>query len=234
MIRDYTDMLWSSYNFWCKREYDGTNCDYSKWADAALHTRSPELFQELVQADRNRTPGVVQPFYYPMERPCINAGGYYSEYFSLHLGARGLQNRTVIIASEELDAFPLQVAQRVARTIHYNIDGIDLSVFNKHRVNTQEHKGTTNTISIDKYLPGRYNISHYQPLLPASRALVNQCWREDCLALSKMPPYYRYTACHPQYGGSISEGNSSATSVEGFLRADRLLVPVTAHRRALW
>ena len=57
MIRDYTDMLWSSYNFWCKREYDGPDCDYSKWANPELHTRSPEVFHELVQADANYTQG---------------------------------------------------------------------------------------------------------------------------------------------------------------------------------
>ena len=53
MVRNYADMLWSSYNFWCKREYDKANCDYSKWADPALHSRSPELFHELIEADRN-------------------------------------------------------------------------------------------------------------------------------------------------------------------------------------
>ena len=53
MIRNYADMLWSSYNFWCKREYDKAPCDYSKWADPQHHIRSPELFHELIEADRN-------------------------------------------------------------------------------------------------------------------------------------------------------------------------------------
>ncbi len=207
MVRDYTDMLWSSYNFWCKREYDGTNCDYSKWAMPGLHTRSPELFHDLVQADKNHTVGVIQPFWYPMEKPCINAGGYYNEYISMHLYSRKLNNYTIIVASEELDMFPLRVAQRVAHTINYNIEGIDLSTFNKVRVNTQDNKGTHSLISTDKYLPGRYNISHYQPLLPESRTMINKCWYEDCIAISKIPPYYKYTACHPQHSSNQSSGN---------------------------
>ena len=151
-----------------------------------------------------------------MEKPCINAGGYYSEYLSAHLTSRNLQNHTIVIASEELDKYPLQVAQRVARTVHYNIAGINISSFNSVRVNTQDNKGTTNTVSIDQYQPGRYNISHYQPLLDESRTLLNKCWLADCLALSKIPPYYKYTACY---------GNE----VKGYLRAEKVLVASATH-----
>ena len=28
-------------------------CDYSKWANPEVHVRSPELFHELIDADRN-------------------------------------------------------------------------------------------------------------------------------------------------------------------------------------
>jgi hypothetical protein len=31
MTRNYADMVWSSYNFWCKREYDGFDCDNTRW-----------------------------------------------------------------------------------------------------------------------------------------------------------------------------------------------------------
>lgn len=205
MVRDFTDMLWSSYNFWCKREYDGVNCDYSKWADPALHHRSPEIFHELIQLDANHTAEVVQPFYYPMEKPCVNAGGYYSEYLSLHLNSRKLQNRTIIIASEELDAFPQLVAKRVASIINYDITGIDLSTFKDVRVNTQEAKGTNTGIPIGKYTPGRYNISQYRPLLAESRTLLNKCWKEDCRNLATIPPYYKYTACFPELSSTVGD-----------------------------
>jgi hypothetical protein len=225
MVRDYTDMLWSSYNFWCKREYDGDECDYSKWANPAHHRRSPQLFHDLVSLDANWTAGVVQPFYYPMEKPCINAGGYYTEYLKMHLFSRGLGNKTIIIASEELDHDPGTVAQRVASTIAYNITGIDLSAFKQVRVNTQEAKGTTAVVPIDQYTPGRYNISNYQPLLPESRTLLNKCWKEDCRNLALLPPYYNYAACHPELAGEAQDGS---TAEQGrYKQAGGVFVPIS-------
>ena len=238
MIRDFSAMLWSSYNFWCKREYDGTNCDYSKWADPAKHLRSPELFHELVQAEANGTEGVVQPFYYPMEKPCTNAGGYYSEYLQAHLFSRQLRNHTILVASEELDVFPDLVAQRVAQIVNYSIAGIDLSSFTRSRVNTQEAKGTTAVVSKDKYLPGRYNISHYQPMLEQSRALLNGCWKSDCKLIASLPPHYHYQACFPDIfsstavvatgeAGGSGNNNNPSTAGEGGAREEHVQSKVT-------
>lgn len=231
MIRDYTDMLWSSYNFWCKREYDGEYCDYSKWANADHHIRSPSLFHDLISLDANHTSGVIQPFYYPMERPCINAGGYYTEYLTLHLYNRGLQNYTVVIASEELDTHPQRVAERVAAVIGYNITGMDLTAFQQVRVNTQEAKGTTHVINSDLYKPGLYNISHYEPVHSESRDLLNKCWLEDCRALAAIPPYYHYAACFPDLVSQTGDHSHQAPPIivvdRQFIRAGRVFVPVS-------
>lgn len=231
-MRDFTDMLWSSYNFWCKREFDGNNCDYSKWADPALHHRSPQQFHDLITLDQNRTAGVVQPFYYPMEKPCINAGGYYTEYLSLHLYSRGLQNHTILIASEELDYYPLTVAMRVARIIDYDISGIALSTFKQVRVNTQEAKGATTVIQRKNYQPGLYNISNFQPLLPQSRTLLNQCWKEDCKKIAKRPPYYHYEGCFPELAAEVAKlsprigGEEEEAEVPKYRRAGAVFVPL--------
>ena len=176
MTRDYTDMLWAAYNFWCKPEYDGSTCSTATyWTDPALHKRSPEVFHELVQADKNHTDGVLHPFWIPMEKPCVNAKNYYSGVYT-HLRQHKLKNNSIIvIASEELDAYPLQVAQRVAKVINYDIEEIDLIGFSEVRVNTQVYKGANSLINKAKYVPGRYNISHYQPLLPESRAMIDKC-----------------------------------------------------------
>jgi len=215
MIRDYADMLWSSYNFWCKREYDGTDCDYSKWADPDKHRRSPELFHDLIVADAKYNKSVVQPFYYPMEKPCINAGGYYSEYLQMHLFSRQLgQNQTIIVSGEELDAYPLHVAQRIANHIGYNIAGIDLTSFSQVRVNTQEHKGDKELIGRREHRPGLYNISQYRPMLAQTRQLLSQCWREDCLQLAALPPHYLYDACHPNTKNSNADVGNSSTATD--------------------
>jgi hypothetical protein len=209
MIRDYADMLWSSYNFWCKVEYDGAHCDYSKWADPLFHKRSPELFHDLLLADSNGTE-VVQPFYYPMHRPCANAGGYYTEYIDFYLYRNGLRNRTLIVASEELESFPLQVVTRVAHAVGASVMGINLQNFTKVRINSQENKGTTHSVAIERYRHGLYNISGYRPMLPATREFVNACWREDCLAISRHTGY-NYSACMD--ASAATGGKSSLISL---------------------
>ena len=31
MTRNYADMLWSAYNFWCTTDYDKKGCDSTHW-----------------------------------------------------------------------------------------------------------------------------------------------------------------------------------------------------------
>jgi hypothetical protein len=40
----------SSYNFWCKPEYDGmSSCDFSKWILPGTHIRSPDIFHSIIK-----------------------------------------------------------------------------------------------------------------------------------------------------------------------------------------
>jgi hypothetical protein len=55
MTRDYPEMLWSSYNFWCHYDYDGITCEYGHWVIPGVHRRSPQLFHEMIQGDVNGT-----------------------------------------------------------------------------------------------------------------------------------------------------------------------------------
>lgn len=228
MVRDYADMVWSSYNFYCKREYDGVDhCGYEKWASAEHHRRSPRLFHDLIAADANHTTGVVQPFYYPMVRPCINAGGYYFEQVEFFLHRNGLQNHTIVVASEELDAFPLQVAERVARILQYDISGISLQRLDEVRINSQEDKGASHAVSMAQYQPGLYRISGYQPMLRETRELLNRCWREDCLRLAALSPY-RYDACFDEQR-HLHERVAAAPLHEHLPEADNALLADRRH-----
>jgi hypothetical protein len=60
MTRNYPDMLWSSYNFWCKLDYDGTSCDVTQWVKVGQHVRSAELFHWIVVGDVNGTKVIEQ------------------------------------------------------------------------------------------------------------------------------------------------------------------------------
>eukprot|EP01032_Pedospumella_encystans_P029225 gene29225-33007_t len=212
MVRDNTDMLWSAYNFWCKAVLDGPSCDpVTSWADPKVHKRSPEHFHNLVESKKDHFEGVAP--WYPLHQPCERGRNYFSSVYS-RLQSNRQHNHTIIVANEELDLYPLQVAQRVARFIGYDISGMDLSKFGNVRVNTQEKKGAGSTVTSDKHLPGRYKISHYQPVLPITRTLINKCWYEDCIALSKMPPYYKYTACHTEFGANTTSSSADDSDVK--------------------
>ncbi len=205
MVRDLADRWWSAYNFWCKERYHDSNCTHAThWVDATVHKRSPELFHSYLLSKKNET----------SVDSCVNIGKLVSNAYR-KLQSNRDHNHTIIVANEELDMFPLRVAQRIASFIKYNIDGFNATYFEKVRVNSQDNKGTTSTTSKDKYRPGRYKISNYEPLLPESRALINKCWYEDCIALSKIPPYYKYTACYPEH--SIINASSKYNNEENRL-----------------
>eukprot|EP01038_Epipyxis_sp_PR26KG_P011751 gene11751-15724_t len=194
MIRDYADMLWSSYNFWCKLGFDKSDCDSTKWVNPKVHIRSPENFHDIILGDSNGKE-LLHPFYYPMHKPCINGGGYYTEYINFYLYNNNLKNHTIIIASEELESNPYKIANNIANIFNMNISNIDLGIFKSIRINSQDHKGGTNSVPIQMYKPGVYSISHYRLMFNKTRELINKCWYDDCIAIGKLSNYY-YSACY--------------------------------------
>lgn len=207
MVRDYADMLWSSYNFWCHPQYDANNgdCGFEKWVQPGVHKRSPGMFHDIMLLDSNGTTDAVQPFTYPIKtnpwdnwypphRPVIGAESYYKGLISKTLFHRNCQNLTTVIASEELDAHPMDVALRISNILHFDITGLDLSSLYNKRVNTQDHKGESNLVNISSYSPGLYKASDYKPMLSETRALLNKHWKEDCIYVSVLANY-TYAAC---------------------------------------
>jgi len=124
MTRNYADLIWSSYNFWCKREYDGLNtCDNTRWVKST-HNRSIDLFHDMVIKDKkNLLSNKQSPLHGDLARPCINAGGFIKEYLELMLwNDRGGQyitrgtdpDHTVILASEDLETKPILIWKKIA------------------------------------------------------------------------------------------------------------------------
>lgn len=225
MIRDYADMIWSSYNFWCKVGYDDKGCGYERWASKEFHKRSPEVFHDLIVADQQGNSSVTQPFYYPMHRPCINAGGYYTEYIDFHIRNYVDEQHFIIIASEELEINPFQVAKRIADRIHYQYTELDLKNFTKVRINSQENKGSGHSVSLDTYKPGVYAISDYRPMFETTRELLNKCWYDDCMKIAQRTNY-SYTACMTDAKHTQRQAEMKIDSVYNHAKA-RLYVPAT-------
>lgn len=123
MIRNYPDMLWSSYNYWCKLGFDD-NCDSTHWTKWG-HLRSPALFNDIIVRDKNGEELTKNPLY--IKRPCAYAGGYYSEYLNNEVWSNSLKvppilkQDTIIIASEMLEKFPKIVIQKLIYSLNLDI-----------------------------------------------------------------------------------------------------------------
>ena len=132
MTRNYADLVWSSYNFWCKREYDGVEgCD-NPWFAHKPFNRSADLLHGMVLHDQA---GMLTkhdaPFHGDLVRPCVNGGGFVKEHVEYRLWTdrpgqfitRATDpEHTLLMASEELEAAPLLTWSKVARhfgmTVH--------------------------------------------------------------------------------------------------------------------
>lgn len=171
---------------------------FDRWTNKKFHKRSPELFHDLIQGDANGTE-MVQPFYYPMHRPCANAGGYFSEYLDYHLYRNHLRNKTMVIAAEELEIRPEAVLKRVAIFVQMDTTHLNRTqVRSANRINAQDNKGTDNKVPEEKYRPGLYEISDYRPMLNETKELLDKCWKEDCLKVAERYGYY-YSSCLDDY-----------------------------------
>lgn len=218
MIRDYADMLWSSYNFWCKVPYDPAGCNFEKWTIPGVHVRSPAIFHDLIIADRDSNMSVVQPFHYPMQRPCHNAGGYYSEFIDFTLKSVP-RNKIVIVSSEEMDIAPMKVVRSIVHKINVTVNWEQFSLgnFSKVRINAQSNKGSSRSTNLMQYQPGVYNISGFQPMFAKTREVLDRCWNADCLEMAKRTGF-KYKACHPHLVGKQSLYDRSLARVETFMK----------------
>lgn len=204
MVRNYADMVWSSYNYWCNWMFDGITCDSTRWVKIGLHSRSPEYFSDIVNGDINGT-FVPNPLH-DIRRPCSFGGGYYSEYLKFHLWLTVPKNNVVVIASEQLEAQPLRVWQRVVdkMQIPYPLSTLDLGNFTRVRYNTQDHRGPLVSIDKELYQPGLFAVSGFRPMFPETRQQLDKCWVNDCVILSYYSQHV-YDACKKEYELMVSE-----------------------------
>ena len=123
--------------------------------------------------------------------------------------ARIDQAHTMVVASEQLETDPSRVWTRVAHYFKMDEPGhkdknphkLQLGDFLDNRINAQDGKSTTQQQHGDKasmpttqYKPGLFKISHYQPLLPETRAILDRCWMDDCVWVSRITGHV-YDVC---------------------------------------
>ena len=198
LTRDYKDMLWSAYNYWCNWHYDGTTCNYEKFTILGVHNRTPEIFHEIINGDYNKTKVYIDS---PLwnKHPCDNARIYYTEYI-LGLWKYIPPNVTLVIASEQLQSDNLFVMNKIAAklgiSVLHNETVIEaIKNISRYRFNTQEgKKDYRHSVNINQYKPGRFAISNFSDMLATTKNILDFCWHDDCIMMSQLTGY-DYLAC---------------------------------------
>jgi hypothetical protein len=198
LTRDYKDMLWSAYNFWCNWHYDGTNCNYEKFTILGVHNRTPTIFHEIINGDYNKTKVFIDS---PLwnKHPCDNARIYYTEYI-LGLWKYIPPNGTIVIASEQLQLDNLFVLNKIATKLGISILNNDTLVetiknISNYRFNTQEgKKDYRHSVNINQYKPGRFAISNFSDMFDSTKNILDFCWHDDCIMMSQLTGY-EYLSC---------------------------------------
>jgi hypothetical protein len=69
-----------------------------------------------------------------------------------------------------------------------SMDMLDAMVgnFTDIRINSQDHKGGTEAVPRTVYRRGVYAVSGYVPMFTETRALLDACWRRDCVFVSQV------------------------------------------------
>jgi hypothetical protein len=134
------------------------------------------------------------------------AEAYYTEYLEYTIWKNIPRNQTLVIASEQLENNPKSVWKRVVKTL--NIPQVTLTSeevdkrmldFSSYRYNTQESWKSFDKMKVPAadYKPGLFAASNFQPLLSATRKLLDWCWRKDCKYIESAIGY-SYAACRQE------------------------------------
>ena len=113
LVRDFSDLLWSSYNYWCSKEYDHPCYEGNHWTVVGVHTRSPRIFHDIVQGSINGTK-VNSPL--KGKRPCEEAKNVFRSYVQELWGAVD-DEASMVMASEDLEKSPEVIWNRLATKI---------------------------------------------------------------------------------------------------------------------
>jgi len=220
LVRDFTDWLWSAYNYWCDPGIDKYQCSpENKWVNVEFHFRSVNGFHDIVQGSINGT-AIASPL--QMKEPCKSAMNFYFNYF-VRLFAEVPANQAIILASEDLEKRPSEVWHRLALAIGLDPIHPRMKEFESVRYNTQVSwgsKGENSKISKSAYKSGLYQVSKFQPVMESTRKLLDSCWQNDCLLVTLLTGYH-YDACAEVYANITNLNGKDEKRVAQFIFRNR-------------
>jgi Sulfotransferase domain len=186
IIRDFPTFLWSYYNYWCRKGYDD-DCNSGNWAIPGSHKRSPELFHEMVTGGSTVNNPLIT------KDPCGEASSFFKSYLEA-LWRHVPKHKTVVVANEQLETKPEEVWAKIAKTVGLPEVHPNVGKFKRIRFNTQSKKGAESKQDYSEYRKGTYNISNFMPMKDMTRAVLNKCWKPDCVWISAVAGY-QYPSC---------------------------------------
>ena len=111
LLRDYSDWIWSAYNYWCNPLYEKECSTGNYWTDTQTHIRTPEIFHDIVQGSMNGTL-LSSPLLF--DYPCQKASNMFKSYLNV-LWDNVPVKQTLVLASEDLEDNPGEVWSRIAQ-----------------------------------------------------------------------------------------------------------------------
>eukprot|EP00439_Symbiodinium_sp_Y106_P052874 s428_g7.t1 len=171
VVREPADYLWAAYNFWIlPGERKGLQDD---WTDTTKHTRSPELFHELVLADGKN----------PAWQP--RSGKVTGLWFNLIQDVKNASAKTLVLKSEDFTDHVSATLDKMASFLGVSASGFPIEVA-LGRTNSQasaERRGV-DTVQKDPVEIGVYEISGSRPMLCATRRVIYSKTQDVCQVLS--------------------------------------------------
>lgn len=194
MTRDYADLMWSAYNFWCTAAYD-IRCPSTHWVNAYHNYRSPGMFHELAVAKSRPHKTVLSPIDHFGFSNLTNNNFFRS--FVTTMWRHNVSHEAIlVVASESLAAETDKMVNKMVAFIGLDAQHVvqqNVSKLAHERTNTNNHKGT-GTVDAT-FTPGLYRASGFKPMLAGTRALLHKSWWHDCLWLSNYTGF-QYPACN--------------------------------------
>lgn len=186
ILRDVADMLWSAYNFWCLKDID-YDCVPGKYTDERA-IRSPEHFHLLVAESKEMGGGIsLTKDGKCFQNELIEATRIYGK------------NNMIVLTSESM--LVSEQKRESLEQIHHLLFHNQNNRFNQlnrkwlqeqsdsiYRVNSgrvansrgEKNIAMTYKGDVEEEQNGRYQVSQFRPMLPATRQLIYIRWKEEC------------------------------------------------------
>jgi hypothetical protein len=199
VLRDVADMLWSAYNFWCLDGHD-PNCSPGKHTSKTA-SRSPEHFHRLVVAHQEMGGGIA----------LTKTGNCYKEELQEATNLFGAANVLVLKSESMLTASEKRLAVHQIQSFLWRTESpaeaarvwLEEQSSFLYRVNSGHSVAGRGEKSVtiarmsaeDREAKGLYEVSGFQPMLPETRRLIHQRWRDECDWLRRRYSLHYEGAC---------------------------------------